>query len=160
MIIALMDPSFTEFGLVILDSETKTLLCAETISCPKQKTPSNDEVRLRAIIEWITARLLQHKVELVVREEVVGSKSATANRLLNMLKGAIISLCVTRGLDCMSITASQAKKSTSGDRSATKTQIVEQIFQSFPELQEKKLTKSQREAICDALALYIAWCKL
>jgi Holliday junction resolvasome RuvABC endonuclease subunit len=95
-----------------------------------------------------------HKPDMVLREEVVGSKSAKASRILNMLKGGIIGVCVGRRISYQSVAARRTKEFVAGKADASKEEMVNAVSQYFPEIMSIK-PKYKQEAIADACALYI-----
>lgn len=111
---------------------------------------------MEQMLEALRTLMLQN-ISLIIREEVVGSKSARANRLLNMLKGGIMGLARGLAIKEWSYPARDTKLYVGGTKNATKEQMTEAVITRYPELEKKCLAKFRLEAVCDALALYILW---
>lgn len=163
MKILCLDPSFSCLGWALIDhtitpgrDELPSLVDWGTIKVPPSPE-KGDLYRMQTMVKELDQLLISKRPQLVIREEVIGSKSATANRLLNFLKGSIMGLCQARKIRLETVSAADAKFHTTGDRKADKKQIINSVHARFPQLKNKKMNKMDQEGVCDAIALYITF---
>lgn len=149
-----IDPSYSCLGWAVVDHNQ--IEAHGVLRHPKDVTLVEND-RTAAILQELRDLLTQYQPDIVLREEVVGSKSAAANRLLNTLKGGIWGLCLGMAIPQHTYTARQTKKHMTGKADATKNEMIAAVQGRYPELSEKKMLKAWREAVCDALALYIKY---
>lgn len=165
MIVLCHDPSFSAWGWAVVNHNPETntgeLIAQGCCHAPKKlkKTQilQTDNQRLTLLTSYVWALMQQHKPNLVLREETVGSKGAAALRLLSLAKGLLFGMCQGTQTELRSITATTTKIHLTGKPDGSKREMVEAVQKVFPVLQSWQCKQVEREAVCDALALYITW---
>jgi len=159
MRILCLDPSLTCTGwaLVNYDETTRETVLDSfgTIKAPAKSKTTTITDRALYVIHQLSLLLAHANINLVLREEVIGSKSAAANTALNLIKGALLGMCIT--LPRQAYTARRTKLCLTGKPDASKNEMIDAVQKKFPTLSACKMLKAEREAVCDALALYITW---
>jgi crossover junction endodeoxyribonuclease RuvC len=157
-----LDPSLTCTGWGLVNVETNKILDCGAIETKPEKTGlkcESDDQRLYDL-SWELCELIdKNKVEMVVYESPVGSKSSRAMQALSFVKGIVVGIVVSRKLDSLPLRARNIKKSLTGNPAAEKEELLTIVQNSYPEFLQisKKFTKAQKFAASDAISVYIAY---
>lgn len=159
MAVLCLDPSFSCLGWAVIDLESDSLYAVGTIELPKIKTQTISD-RASLLAEALIEVINQYSPSLIIRESVVGSQSFSACASLNTIMGVIIGVASVRGIPLQSIPAKTAKKSLTGNKDATKADVINAVTKIYPDsILTNTKAKFRLEAICDAVALYITYKK-
>ena len=134
-----MDPSMTNWGLAeaILDLETGTMTTPNLVLISPVKNKAK-QVRQNSIDLDVAEQLSQIIVPMVNRakaifvEVPVGSQSARAMCSYGMCCG-ILGVMRSQGIQFIEVTATEVKKALSGDRNASKAQMIEAAMKEYPD---------------------------
>lgn len=154
-----LDPSLRCTGWAIFDTtqEPALLIAAGTIKTEKQarlKTVS-DILRTQTITRELIGVIQHHDVREVVTEWRGGSQSAAAAAALAIANTIVLVICEIMEIDINAMPASDAKKAVTGNRFAKKEEVIEAVTKAY-DFKSYAHTKPEREAIADAIAIFIA----
>jgi hypothetical protein len=161
-----MDPSFTNWGLGSVDLDLTTgipstpyiqLIEPLELSGKNIRVNSNDLHRAEQIARVVIEGA--KKVKAVFAEVPVGSQSARAMASYGICVG-IISTIRAMGIPVIEVTAIESKLALTGKKTATKLEMIEAAFQTYPEAnwligtkgKEKGKLIAKNEHMADAIA--------
>ena len=170
MIILTCDPSLTAFGWAVVEYDPASgyinLLdggCIETKAVNKTTQPKVlktewDNHRALEIADVLVKKTVQYMVTDIIFENSAGSKSALAISALALVKGVILGIVATTGLPVKFVNPKAIKKKVGGASSTSKTLVMGIVSTKIPKFitLATGMTKAKREAISDALAVFIA----
>lgn len=153
------DPSFTEWGWVVIDVVTCKIAeqgCIKTAPESKVKRirKSDDRVRRISEINKILGELLaKYNIKLIVSEAPHGSQNAMAAVMIGCTLGILQTIADFTSTPIEYYSEQECKKHILNKKSATKLEIIEAISK------QMKVTwtgvKYKDEAIADALAVFL-----
>jgi Holliday junction resolvasome RuvABC endonuclease subunit len=162
------DPSITEFGLAIINSDT--IIDAECIKTnpghsEHNITKSRDKARRASkIVKRILDVLCHHRIKTIVSELPQGSQSAPAADCLGMARSIVQTIADCYSKQIIWVKQHDSKMTMVGKSDAEKHEMIDAVDNSdinFPELGDPKDgapwtgIKYRDEAIADAVAVYI-----
>lgn len=136
-----MDPSLTNWGLAAADLDLQTgflstpmvqLMSPAEIKGKQVRVNSNDLHRAEQLARAAFAAAEQAKAVFV--EVPVGSQSARAMASYGICVG-IVSALRAKGIPIIEVTATEVKESLTGNKNATKNQMIEQALALYPDVQ-------------------------
>lgn len=162
-IIMTIDPSLRALGYSVIDCATSDILDAGCIRSKPIKGMLRtvcDTKDIANISDILSGLIDRYKVNSIVFEDPVGSKSSTANKALSLSKGAIIGVACAKGVPVRGIQARNIKMSLTGNRSAEKEDILKAVTKNMPGISTfTHLSKIELYAISDSVAIYVAIAK-
>jgi Holliday junction resolvasome RuvABC endonuclease subunit len=161
-----MDPSLTEFGYAIIDPTSKIVIEMDSIKTSKsedvkkklKKNTDDTTDRLKQIASVLTEKIKYYDIKIADFEIPVGSKSAIAGIALAGIRGLVVGVCVALQLEINTISAREVKLLLTGNRDASKEEILDKVIELIPTFTSKsvKYTKARKFACADAIAVYLA----
>lgn len=154
-----IDPSLSNFGMVVMDLNLDTmkigidrLILVETSPSPKNKKVrknSEDLERCRLLFGELSGALVG--IDMVCCEIPVGSQSARAMASYGFCIGILSSI----DAPLIQVTPSEVKMVATGDKNASKAEMIEWGTQKYPHpdwLRDKKKFLGKNEHLADAVA--------
>ncbi len=163
------DPSFTAWGWAVVEvnGDNDRLVDCGTIRTKKGekklglRVADDDLRRVQELFTELERIWKMYDPAGIVTEVSGGAQSARASRTIGMTEGILGSFIVAKMAPAEFYTAMEAKKAATGIRNASKEQIGVSVRAHFGLLHfgDKlipKTPKACREAVCDALAVFMA----
>jgi Holliday junction resolvasome RuvABC endonuclease subunit len=164
-----IDPSIacTGWAVVCVGGEDENIVDAGAIATKptakklKIRVMDDDAQRCLALVSALDRVASERRVDLLCSELSSGSQSARSSHTLGIVKGAMVALAACRRLRAEWVHPFDVKRACSGGRHAnvSKEQIEAGVRRRFGDSIDRfigKASKASREAICDALGVYMA----
>jgi hypothetical protein len=137
----------------ILDTPRLSLIIPEKLTHKQVRQNSIDLFVAEQLAKTVVAEALQAKAIFV--EVPVGSQSARAMASYGVCVG-ILGVLRSQGLSLIEVTASETKKALTGDKNATKQQMISAAVELYPEANFTAFYPGQRKGSIPANAEHVA----
>ena len=150
------DPSFTGWGWsvlqnhIVLDSG-----CIKTVKETKKRRIREGDDKVRRVSEIVTVLvnvIKKYDIQFIVSELPHGSQNAAGAIMIGMVMGIFQTISHTMNIPVEWFSEADAKKALLGRISASKTEVIEAVEETF-EI-DINGPKYIREAVADSLAIY------
>jgi len=150
------DPSLTAFGFsvlqnhIVLDSG-----CIKTVKETKKRRIREGDDKVRRVSEIVTVLvnvIKKYDIQLIVSELPHGSQNAAGAIMIGIVMGIFQTIAHTMDIPVEWFSENDAKKALLGRISASKTEVIEAVEETF-EI-DINGPKYIREAVADSLAIY------
>jgi len=120
------------------------------------RVADSDVERCQVILRELTRTFCDHRPKaLAVELPTGGAQGARANRCMGMATAIAACIVDDWGLPCAWVTPQEVKKAVTGQRNASKQQMIGAIRSGYPELQWPK-GKTHHEHVADAMGALLA----
>lgn len=150
------DPSFTAWGVAVLENHTVIAVgCLKTApEAKKRRIRQGDDLvrRTSELIAELIKIISKWHVEFIVAELPHGSQNARGAVMIGIVTGILQTLSMSNNIPIEWYSEGDAKKALLGRISASKAEVIQAVEGTF----DTVITgpKYAREAIADALAIY------
>jgi Holliday junction resolvasome RuvABC endonuclease subunit len=163
-VILALDPSFTAWGWAVVEvnGDDDRLVDCGTIRTKKGekklglRVADDDLRRCQEIFTELERIWKKYDPAGIVTEVSGGAQSARASRTIGMTEGILASFIMAKGAPAEFYTALEAKMAATRKRKASKVDVQVAMRARFGDRLVPRAPKPCREAVCDALAVFMA----